>query len=101
MPEPKPMKPEPNPRAVPDEAHAAERKPRRRFTPEERIANRKAEIARIEEQERQRLIDRIDGAGAILRDCARAAESGGMTREAKLCADALAVLAGTKKVEAG
>lgn len=93
------MTPEPNLRPVPD--HAEPKAPRRRFTPEERIANREREIALIQEGQRLRVRRMIGEAGAALAECVSAANCAGMEEEAKRCADTMAVLAGTKKVEAG
>lgn len=73
--------------------------PRRRFTPEERIANREAEIARIKEGRRTKARELIDDAREMLRQCRAEAKASGMEVEAQRCEDALDVLAGTKKIE--
>lgn len=66
-----------------------EKKSRRRFTPEERIANREREIALIREKRKQVIRDRIDEARVMLRACATEAMSAGMEPEAEVCRDAL------------
>ena len=69
-------------------------KKRRRFTPEERIANRKADIARIEEKQREKVREQIGEAAGLLLACAMAAELAGMKDEAKRCDGALIALNG-------
>lgn len=63
---------------------------RRRLTPEQRIAERKAEIERIEAKQRQRVVDMIAEATELLRRCVVAARStGNMGRETRQCVAAL------------
>ena len=73
--------------------------PRRRFTPEERIANREAEIARIKERQRDNVRELIEEAQQALHNCVLAAKSTDMQAEAERCARAIAVLVGAAKGE--
>lgn len=63
---------------------------RRRMTPEQRIAERKAEIERIEHKQRQRVLAMIAEATDVLRQCVAAARAtGNMGRETRQCVAAL------------
>lgn len=64
-------------------------KKRRRLTPEQRIAERKAEIERIEAKQRQRVLDLIAEATELLHRCVAAARATGMGRETMQCVNAL------------
>lgn len=77
----------------------AEKKPRRRLTPEERIAERKAEIAAIEARQRERVREQISDVEGALHNCRSAAMLAGMEAEAKTCLEALRVLTGTAKLD--
>lgn len=57
------------------------RAPRRKLTPEQRIAEREAEIERIKERQKQKVRDLIEDALDILRDAAARADALGMTAE--------------------
>jgi hypothetical protein len=61
------------------EAPAAPKKPRRRLTPEQRIAEREAEIAKIKEKCRERVRDTIDELSLGLRLASDRATEAGMT----------------------
>lgn len=73
--------------------------PRRRFTPDERIARAQAEIARVEEDRRTRVRETINSIASALRDCAVEANKAGLKTEAKRCTDALAALLGGASVD--
>lgn len=82
-------------------AAPAEKRARRRLTPEQRIAEREAEIKAIKEQQRARVREKIAEAGETLRACALAAESAGMQDEAKRCVEAHAALTGSTSMAGG
>jgi hypothetical protein len=71
---------------------AAEKKARRRFTPEERIANRKAEIERIEEQRREKVRGMLAEARTMLDNAATRAADAGMREEESRCRTAIEAL---------
>lgn len=87
----------PDPRAIqmskktePDPT--ATRKPRRRFTPEQRIAARKAEIDAIEAAQRDRVREMIDKIRNALEVAADKADASGMAKEAGRCRAAITEL---------
>jgi len=78
-------------------ASPAAKKPRRRLTPEERIREREQEIARIKEQQKMRVRERIEEAKDALAACANEAGAAGMESESKRCSAARDVLTGAAK----
>jgi cob(I)alamin adenosyltransferase len=76
------------PKTMTDSPDHAPKKPRRRLTPEQRIAERKAEIARIEEQQRERVRSDIDELAEALHEAESRAAGAGMTAEAARLHDA-------------
>jgi hypothetical protein len=76
---------------APDESGNG-KKPRRKLTDEQRIAEREAEIARIKIKQRERVREAIDAASATLLDCAARATSAGMGDEADRCRRAIEAL---------
>lgn len=69
-------------------AAPAERKTRRRLTPEERIAERQDEIARIKAKQCDRVRERIAKAYEDLGLCLEAAKSAGMSEVVECCNEA-------------
>lgn len=74
----------------------AERKPRRRLTPEERIAERKAEIAAIEAAQRARALAAVDEVKMRLIAAIDLAEKAGMKPEAEAWRGTLLTLGAPK-----
>ncbi len=72
----------------------AEKKPRRIFTPEERIKNKEKEIALIKEAQKLRVLERIEEVSKKLGECESAAELAGMKSEAACCLEARVALVG-------
>ena len=70
------------------------KKPRRRLTPEERIAERKAEIERIEAGRRERAVRAVYSARSLLQSASDQATSVGMHAEADACMKAMKALEG-------
>jgi hypothetical protein len=66
--------------------------PRRRLTPEQRIANRKAEIERIEEQRREKVRGMLAEARTMLDNAATRAADAGMREEESRCRTAIEAL---------
>lgn len=82
---------------IPDPAKP--KTPRRRFTLEERIENRKREIAIIEEGRRVKVRVSIEKAEELLTLCLADATAAGMELEVKRCTDALNALAGKAEAD--
>ena len=75
-----------------ESANTTAKKPRRRLTPEQRIEERKLEIARIEEKQRQAVRDLIEDALDILRDAGSKAAACDMRVEVEMIGSALKTL---------
>lgn len=69
-----------------------DKKPRRRLTPEERIAEREAEIAAIKANQRKRALDSLADAREALEIAVSLAEKCGMAEESKKWGAALTAL---------
>lgn len=65
---------------------------RRKLTPEQRIAERKAEIERIEARQREKVLDLIDDALDVLRDAQAKADAWGMAAEGQMIVSAIKAL---------
>ena len=73
------------------------KKPRRRLTPEERIAERQAEIERIKETFRLRALDRIAEIRKLLEAVTMQARKAGLVQASACCEKAIEVADGHRR----
>jgi predicted DNA-binding protein (UPF0278 family) len=86
----------PDPIKMPEmtETAPAPKKPRRRLTPEQRIAEKEAEIQRIKEQQRVRVYGNVEALIAALREASDRATEAGMMDTAERIDAAIKALTG-------